>query len=980
MDAYIRDYLVRPVDTRVIDSINDCNNYINTDRNVNSLSLLHINIRSISRNFNQLEILLSQIKNLDVIVLSETRILSQPGFFHLDGYSLVYSEGKVNQNDGVIAYVKNSIKYDYKIADLGEIKSIELTLYYCEKVFRLLCVYRLPATNDKTFVRALEDYLIRNERGDCDCVFLVGDVNIDILTESEVSQDYLDVLSEHDFFSLINKPTHYKTCLDHIFVKCKNGTQVEEDKAIILQCDITDHDAVLAGVSIQSSVAPDSEATAKSKVKKLDKNKLCRYLQSEDWYAVFSRVNAGEAADHFLSILGNHIDNSTYYQKPSRKDKGRKSWITPGLVNSVMVKNSLYRAVAKNPGDVNLVRNYKMYRNTLITCLRNAKRLYYGRELERRGGDAKSLWTLVNKLSGKNRKQGTQVNMLRLEDSKVVTGKQEIVDSFNSYFVNVGVNLAGKIAKVPQFGEKTKLDDSLFLYPTNETEVKEMIGSLKHKHSSGVDGISSITLKCVANYISLPLAHIFNHAIVQGLFPNSFKKAIITPLYKKGDRKTPGNYRPISLISSVSKVFEKILCARIQNYLTKHNVVSSSQFGFQKNKSAQDAIAELTGGVYASLDAGKCSACVFIDLAKAFDTVSHPLLLQSLEEIGVRGTPLKLFRSYLKDREQMVKVNGVLSDVRMIKYGVPQGTVLGPLLFILYVNNLFNLSTRGRIISFADDTAIYFEADSWEELRRDISSDMELIGRWFNSRLLTINWEKTSYVPFALYKGGLPNFQNVHFYLDRKQITLKSVSSVKYLGVFIDCHFRWDIQVNYLKQKLRGLLFAFRELKKCLDASHLRSVYYSLVESQLFYGIIGWGGVRGRYLCQLETLQRRFLKTIYNRDPLYSTDLLYSETAILDVRLLYAKAIFAYTFEHRGTLQIIDHNYSTRYQREERVKVPRASREIGSRCHKFLAPRLYNQLPSHLKDINNKRLFLKKVNKWLRETPRMSMRDKLGLD
>lgn len=328
----------------------------------------------------------------------------------------------------------------------------------------------------------------------------------------------------------------------------------------------------------------------------------------------------------------------------------------------------------------------------------------------------------------------------------------------------------------------------------------------------------------------------------------------------------------------------------------------------------------------------------------------------------------------------MVRVNNILSREQVVKYGVPQGTVLGPLLFLIYINGMFDLPSCGSVIAFADDTAVFYEADSWITLKNKIEKDFKVIKQWLDAKLLTINWSKTCYIPFTLYKDRLPEYNCLEVKTDDDHFFINSSNRVKYLGVYVDTHLKWDYQVQYLKQKLRGLLFRFKKLKCILDTHHMKALYHALVESQLNYGILGWGGVRKTLLNQLESLQRRFLKIIYNKPQRYSSDLLYKHSEVLDIRLCYARSLLRYQYKGKSSAKRVDHQQNTRLRMNECLSTMRSNKEIGKRYFSYIAPRIFNSIPTELKTINSIALFLNKIKKWLLTCDRHCIRALLDLD
>ena len=270
----------------------------------------------------------------------------------------------------------------------------------------------------------------------------------------------------------------------------------------------------------------------------------------------------------------------------------------------------------------------------------------------------------------------------------------------------MGKNLSSQIKKpknvnltLPDYNENT-----LFLEPTNQLELLKIIKQMKNK-AGGIDGISVMVLKNIARYIVNPLTHIINLCILQSIWPVALKNAEIVPIFKSGDRSLPTNYRPISLISNIAKIFEKIIHNRLYKFLNKHNLISNKQFGFRKNIGTKDAILQVTKNITDGINKDEKVLGTFLDLAKAFDTVSHLILLLKLERYGVRGPTLELFKS---NRKQKVRIDETYSDSLNVNTGVPQGTILGPLLFIVYINDLLSLLPENAIFSYADDTVILY--------------------------------------------------------------------------------------------------------------------------------------------------------------------------------------------------------------------------------------------------------------------------------
>lgn len=504
------------------------------------------------------------------------------------------------------------------------------------------------------------------------------------------------------------------------------------------------------------------------------------------------------------------------------------------------------------------------------------------------------------------------------------------------------------------------------LIPTDNDEVSKLIKTLKNNKAPGLDYLTAEMLKNVAEIIAPPIAIVINKIFETGDCPKVFKTAVVKPLFKTGDKQIPENYRPISLISNVAKIFEKVLVSRVKVFLKKYQLTSENQFGFQDGLSTQDAIITLVNQIQESLDEGSPCLCIFIDLAKAFDTVNHVQLLSALSNIGIRGTANKLFKSYLQNREQHVMIGNVTSDKATVNCGVPQGTVLGPLLFTVYVNDLFQLTSKGKILALADDTAIFYKGSSWTDLKQKAETDMLLIKEWFDWKLLTVNYKKTKFISFTCHNYNRPSFKNLSIANDQGHtIIIEHVDHIKYLGVYIDQHLRWETHVLKLSKKLRCLLFKFKILKQVLELKTLKTVYYALVDSLLQYGIAAWGTTSKNNLKIIESLQKRFLKTIFNKPLLYPTTQLYIETKILDLRLLYFKNIVMYQFKNKHKLEDIDHHHNTRSKTKKHCKLPRTVKKVGQKSVNFLGPRLFNLIPEKIRSLKTPTHYKKKIVNWI---------------
>lgn len=345
--------------------------------------------------------------------------------------------------------------------------------------------------------------------------------------------------------------------------------------------------------------------------------------------------------------------------------------------------------------------------------------------------------------------------------------------------------------------------------------------------------------------------------------------------------------------------------------------------------------------------------------------MSHAQLLQKLQSIGCRGIPLQLFSSYLKERKQCVQIENKISEYEIVKYGVPQGTVLGPILFTIYINDILTQNSAGQMISFADDTAIFYSSKNWQTLKTTVEQDLKKVKTCFDSKLLTINYNKTYFLPVTSLSNNLPSYKVLDITDRNKTFQICSSEKVKYLGIYIDNHLRWNFQIQSMVQKLRGLLYKFKQLKQILNIQHLKVVYKALVESILRYGIIGWGGVGVTHIKQLEVIQKRIIKIIYNKKARYPTDLLFQESNLFNIRQIYCYTSLIQQHKFRDLSQVADHNYDTRCKIGGYIKIERKTKSIGQKYFQYVGVKLYNMLPKNIRDTLYMNRFKILIKNWI---------------
>ena len=393
------------------------------------------------------------------------------------------------------------------------------------------------------------------------------------------------------------------------------------------------------------------------------------------------------------------------------------AWITSNIRNKMFERDRLKRKAISSDLSEDWSQ-YKHYRNSVNIAMREAKKVYYKSKFDKHQNNPKQAWRTINDILG--RKKDTTINELKLGND-TITSPMRMANCLNDYFTSIGGKIGDSCSDHTQnlnFGNH--MSDNLntlefTLHPVNESQIFRLLNNLSISKSTGCDKIPAKILKYSASVISPSLTNLFNSSIGMGIFPSEWKIARVVPLHKKGSRSVLDNYRPISILPVISKIFEKILYEQLYEYFTTNNLLSEQQFGFRRFHSTSTALLDCTDEWYVNMDCGLYNLAVFLDLKKAFDTVNHDILLAKLELYGIKNTPLMLFKSYLSDRSQQCQVNGELSTLKYLKYGVPQGSILGPLLFLIYINDLPNCLQHSTARMFADDTNITVSGKSIKE-------------------------------------------------------------------------------------------------------------------------------------------------------------------------------------------------------------------------------------------------------------------------
>ena len=855
----------------------------------NTFSLLHTNICSLQYNGDNLQNLLTNLQfKFDIIALTETW---NPDYkehcFHppiISGYKPYAGTTGSTLKGGCGLYISDDLKPLVRTDLNHKIKNddVEIETYWIEIIIdkqpnRLIgVVYRHPAKhNDKIFLEILTSTLtkIHNEHKN---VLITGDFNFDLLKFESIPiiSEFLQMMLNNSYQPCITEPTRIvhgnkPSLVDNIFSNtldtCFSGNLFEK---------ISDHlPSFVIIKTVKNKPKPNTIKRRNMKNFKIENFQADLSLLSKEPY----NNNADTAFTFFHKKFQAIVNKHAPFQILTHKqfELECKPWITKGILTSTRIKSKLFK-IFKKSKKLEDYSKFKKYRDLINSLLRKSKKQYYKKYFEKHISNIKKTWSGINNLLHRQNKQKLTDIFLNV-DGNLFTDQKTVVEKMNNYFINVAENLAMKIPK-----PNTKFQDylknpnkhSIFLSEVLPYEIDDIISKLGSNKSGDLYGITSIFVKSGGLPLTQILTSLFNKSISQGIFPSALKCAKVIPIHKGDSIFETSNYRPISLLPIFSKILEKIMYSRIIKFIEKFNILYKNQYGFQKSMSTEYAVNSLVSNIVKCLENQEVGFCILLDFAKAFDTVNHEVLLKKLEFYGIRGVALDWFKSYLSDRMQCTEIGNFQSKLSYIKCGVPQGSILGPLLFLLYINDIVMSSKIFKFILFADDTSLFYSHKNKHDAESILNTELSNISQWLAANKLSLNVGKSKLLVFSNQKSNSkvskrPESEKTgtdHFELLINGETLKEVNFAKYLGVLIDNKLKWTNQIDAINLKVskgNGLLAKIRHY---VPSSVLRSLYFSFINPHIDYNLLNWSMAASTNLESIENKVKKAVRIISFKD------------------------------------------------------------------------------------------------------------------
>lgn len=816
----------------------------------------------------------------------------------------------------------------------------------------LVNIYRSPCGKINLFLEKLNDILDKLFKIYKN-IILTGDLNINTETENTNHRKLLDIIKMYNLQSVIKSPTrvthHTTTTIDHII------TNLHESRfsCEVINSLLSDHYA--QHINIHMNITEQKMYSQFRDTRENNLITLYTLLKSENWSGVLQELDVDKQLDLFYSIFMSHY-NAACPLVTRKVKRPKNKWFDKNLLT---LKTTLkyyydrYKQTKLTTDRNNYLHQKKIYRDEI----KAAKKSYITNTILNSQNISKSLWNIINNETerGKLPKNTHKFNTIKSKDGKTLTHPSDICNEFNTTLLENVTNLINaKVKHTTQHNTYTHIQqtvNSLYLPEITQHDLSKIVNQLKISKATSADGLSTFILKKCFPYLCVPLLSILNSAIKDGTFPTSLKDSVVIPIHKKGKADVIDNYRPITLVSVISKVLEKHIAKHLTAFLDKHKILNVHQYGFRKKHSTINAITHLIENIIDNIDNNVKTNSLFLDLSKAFDCIDHTILLDKLYRYGVRGIPQALLKSYLSNRTQQIRITHLegnmikqyTSEKLNIQYGVPQGSVLGPLLFIIYVNDIPTLS-NGKAILFADDTSIINQGTTTENLELTTYINTEQITDYFESNNLFINPAKTNYILFETHQRK----QTSNITVTIKEQEIKEVLETNFLGLKLDKHLSWKPHIDKVCKKVSSNIFILKHMSQSLEVNILKTIYYALIHPHLSYGLIVWGHCAKEHMQRIFRLQKYAIRTIMKLKKTVSCRQSFKNLNILTVYSMYIMDTIIHT-KHRLSLQTNTDIHSHDTRNKDKYHMQQHNLKLYDSKPSMAGCIFFNKLPPHIR-------------------------------
>ena len=952
-------------------------------KNKNEILIIHMNCRSIIKKIEELVLLIESL-NPDIICLTETWYdKSVPKGFQIPpGYKIIRKDRteefqnlhKKKGGGGVAILYKSQLNITIKETLTDKIEDILWVDVKAKQSFLLGVIYRphYSLMLDDTQEESTLEMNIRKASEITSNIVITGDFNIDMRKKED--NNTINLKNTYKSYCLkqwINKSTRFDrktgngTIIDHIWT-----TPEIKPKATGTFIGLSDHLGTYIKINKNAIKECPKSFIKYRDYKKYNAEDFLKELQEEIKQSTLRKLitkkKTNEAMEEFVKILQTVANKHAPIRKVKRRfTKQKIPWMTEDLKEKITYKNELltdYLTTGSEYLKKRLDEEQKIIKKTKY----RQKATYVKSEMDNAGKDSASLWKMYNYLTGRNQQSD------KTEPDYMT---QEKANNFNKYFCTIGE----KTAPPAQNYNNTITGEpqSKFSFKEEPPEnIKKIINGLKINTATGKDDIDIKLIKDANPIITPVLTDIINLGYETNTFPECMKFSIIVPIYKEGDINNIKNYRPIAILPAISKIIERSAANQLVKYLETNEIITKCQHAYRKQHGIITNLVEAINHIYREIDNKKYSAIVKMDLSKAFDCINHKILLNKLKNLGLQEDSLSWMASYLTNRPQCTKFLNYVSTEGISTSGVPQGSILGPLLFICYTNDFpKHLSSLSKVLSYADDTELLITASSKKELKENIETAIEHSQNWFKENSMKLNSDKTEILVFNTHN----DLENISFDVrhDNQMISLLPKKHIEILGILIDRDLNWTKQVNRVKRNSMNATRNVHRINHLLTREHRINMYNGIIKPNFDFGDVLWGGCLEKDSQSLQRIQNFAVKSITGNRKYDSASQSFKELKFLNLQQ--RRKVHETVFLHKALLNKSSKNlheeystylppFHTRRAEHRKLLVPSHNSAKFERSPLYRTINTWNETPNFLPKDNLKNHKVKFQNYLIQKT------------
>lgn len=908
--------------------------------------------------------------NLAVMALSETRLVPEieDSEMNVPGYDLVRCDSENRNTGGVVIYIRNNIKYEVivreKIASNCWCVAIEMRDSMYKGV--IVCVYHSPSASDGDFIRFIEDIVdLLVTKGQC---IMLGDFNIDLMADTFYAKKLIKEMLCLGMKQYVDKPTRItknsQTLIDLVFANTKVNCKVYDKPKI------TDH----SWLSVELNTSNNNE-----KYKEFISRDYSKFNIDEFLYAVEERLerpnNLGvnERAEKFVQNMVAALDTVA----PKKRFKipkiwEGKKWFSDDIRIATRKRDEAYERAKYTCNEQDWLQ-FKRDRNAVVKIIKKKKKEYYENMIDNNKNDPVRMWKTLKKVI---RGETTGTKVIDKVDFEILENVEEctLANRFNIFYIqsindiveSIGNNDSRRTKTIYVIESRGIIENFELI---DAQKLERIVMALPQKKGTD-EGISSDILKISFHVIKNELLRVINDSLLKGICPKGWKTSMIVPIPKIEKPKKASEYRPINILPIYEKVLELVVKEQIDKYLLNNDIITENQAGFRKNHSCETAIQSVIDDWKLIVSEGKMVGVIFLDLKRAFETIDRNRLLDKLDQYGIRGMVLEWFRSYLRNRTQQVRFNNQLSKYIETKYGVPQGSVLGPLLFIIYINDLVQFCpAECNIKMFADDTLIYVKGESGTEIEMKLNMMLPIVEKWMGVNKLKMNAAKTKYMIIRSVRKELRRDIELKCY---DGTAIERVEFIKYLGVIIDSKLRFEEHCDYMLKKIGKKISFLNRIGRDISGYTRCIVYKSIIAPHFEYCATLLIGMGETQLTKLQVAQNRAMRVILHCDRYTNVEKMLQALQFMSVRrrLYYNVCIFIFKIlngimpEHLGNKLVVVGEVSERQTRQsENIRIDFRKTRSAQKSLFYEGVKMYNAIPNELKRCDRLVVFKRMLKK-----------------